>query len=194
MRTAEADILIVPGWSSSGEHHWQSRWERSLKTARRVEQADWVFPQLTAWVERIRDEITAAQRPVVLVAHSLGVIATVAALTAAAPPVVAGAFLVAPADVDHAHDWPVTEGRMFKPATGGFLPAPMAKLPCAAVLIASSTDPYCRLDRARTLAAAWGAKLVEAGDGGHINASSGHGPWPDGLLQLGAFMRSLSNQ
>ncbi|HYD14828.1 MAG TPA: alpha/beta hydrolase, partial [Hyphomicrobium sp.] len=36
MKTSDVDILIVPGWSSSGPDHWQSRWERTLKTARRV--------------------------------------------------------------------------------------------------------------------------------------------------------------
>ena len=193
MRIADVEILIIPGWSSSGPEHWQTRWERSLKTARRVEQKDWYNPSRESWVARIRAECAAAQKPVVLVAHSLGVIAAVAALTDAPAivPLVVGAFLVAPADVDNARDWPVTEGQMFNPEDSGFLPVPTAKLPCAAMLIGSATDPYCRAERARTLAAAWGAKLVEAGDNGHINAKSGHGPWPDGLLQLGSFLRSL---
>ena len=34
MKTADVDILIVPGWQDSGPDHWQSRWERSLKTAK----------------------------------------------------------------------------------------------------------------------------------------------------------------
>ena len=41
MRTSDADILMVPGWNGSGPDHWQSRWERNLKTARRIEQDDW---------------------------------------------------------------------------------------------------------------------------------------------------------
>ena len=44
MKTSEADILIVPGWLNSGPDHWQSRWERNLKTARRIEQDDWHAP------------------------------------------------------------------------------------------------------------------------------------------------------
>ena len=195
MRTADADILIVPGWSSSGEDHWQTRWERSLKTARRVEQADWYAPGRTAWVARIRHEIAASKRPVVIVAHSLGVIATVAALLDDGPgkhgPSVAGAFLVAPADADHASAWPVTEGYTLDAAQSGFSPVPREKLPCPSVLVASANDPYCRLDRAQAFAAAWGSKLLEAGDCGHINAGSGHGPWPEGLMQLGSFLRLL---
>ena len=41
MRSTDAALLIVPGWQGSGPDHWQSRWERSLSTARRVQQADW---------------------------------------------------------------------------------------------------------------------------------------------------------
>ena len=46
MKTSEADILIIPGWSSSGPDHWQTRWEKNLKTARRVEQVVDVFGHL----------------------------------------------------------------------------------------------------------------------------------------------------
>jgi len=192
MKTADADILIVPGWSSSGEDHWQTRWERALKTARRVEQADWFNPQREEWVARIQAEIDAAQRPVVVVAHSLGVVATVTALLAQAQPKVAGAFLVAPADVERAGAWPVTQGFTFDPAATGFARMPKAKLPVPSAVVASADDPYCGLDRARELAEIWGAHFHEAGPAGHINAASGHGPWPEGLMQLGWFLRKLS--
>ena len=68
---------------------------------------------------------------------------------------------------------------------------PGTPLGIPAALVASSNDPYCSLDRARQLAAAWGAQFIEAGDAGHINANSGHGPWPEGLLHLGGFMKQL---
>ena len=47
-------------------------------------------------------------------------------------------------------------------------------------LVASSNDPYATLEHSADLAAAWGSKFVEAGAAGHINAESGHGPWPGG--------------
>lgn len=191
MKTSEADILIVPGWSSSGPNHWQSRWERNLPTARRVEQDDWITPHKDAWVGRLIERIAEAQRPVVLIAHSLGV-ATVAHAAAKLPPgLVAGAFLVAPADVENADTWPVTSGETFTQNGQGFDPLPGTPLGIPAALVASSNDPYCSLDRARQLAAAWGAQFIEAGDAGHINANSGHGPWPEGLLHLGGFMKQL---
>ncbi|MGF0524639.1 alpha/beta hydrolase, partial [Agrobacterium pusense] len=73
MKVSEADILIVPGYTNSCPDHWQSRWERNLSTARRVEQAEWSKPVKEDWVARRVEEGNASTRPVVLVAHSLGV-------------------------------------------------------------------------------------------------------------------------
>lgn len=192
MRTADADILIIPGWSSSGEDHWQTRWERSLKTARRVEQADWLNPVRGVWVQEIVAAIKASTRPVILVGHSLGVIAAVHALGQTEPGDVKGAFLVAPADIENANLWPPTQGAFFDTAASGFAPIPMTRLPCPSALVASTSDPYCTLERAKEFGVAWGSALSEAGDAGHINAASGHGPWPDGLMQFGWFMKTLS--
>lgn len=192
MRTSEADILIVPGWSSSGPDHWQSRWERTLKTARRVEQENWIAPDREAWVGRIIEAAVQSTRPVVLVAHSLGV-AAVAHMAQRIPKgFLSGAFLVAPADVDNAAEWPETEGLMLDGRTSGFAPLPLDPLPFPSVLVASSNDPYCRIERATELAGAWGATLVEAGEAGHINGASGHGPWPEGVLRFGAFLSGLA--
>ena len=33
--------------------------------------------------------------------------------------------------------------------------------------------------------------LADAGLSGHINAASGHGPWPEGLMRLAGFMKTL---
>lgn len=191
MKTSETDILIVPGWSSSGPDHWQSRWERNLPTARRVEQDDWINPERDAWVGRLMSHVAEAKRPVLLIAHSLGV-ATVAHAAAKLPVgLVVGAFLVAPADVDNADAWPVTRGETFTQNGRGFAPLPAQPLGFPSALIASANDPYCTLDRARQLASTWGSTLVEAGEAGHINTESGHGPWPEGLMRLGWFLKNL---
>ncbi len=191
MRTSDVDILMIPGWSCSGPEHWQSRWERNLKTARRVEQDDWFNPIRDKWVARIASAVAQATRPPVLVAHSLGVAAVAHAASKLPPGLVAGAFLVAPADVDHAQSWPETAGYTFAKDRSGFGPLPTAPLSFPATLIASANDPYCSPERARILAGNWGTTLVEAGEVGHINTASGHGPWPDGLLRFGGFLRSL---
>ncbi len=191
MKSSEVEILIVPGWSSSGPEHWQSRWEASLKTARRVEQADWFKPSRSEWIAAIAEAVEEATRPVILVAHSLGVISVVHAAGQLPEGKVAGAFLVAPADVENAGDWPVTKGQRFSEHGPDFSPIPTGPLPFASVLIASTNDPYCSLKRAQDLALDWGSVLVEAGDAGHLNVESGHGPWPEGLMRFGWFLKQL---
>ncbi|MFV0298754.1 MAG: RBBP9/YdeN family alpha/beta hydrolase, partial [Hyphomicrobiaceae bacterium] len=176
MRVRDIDILIVPGWTGSGPDHWQSRWEKNLSTARRVEQADWDCPRLADWVERIVEEVHRSTRPPVIVAHSCGVTATVAAAPRLGEKL-RGAFLVAPADLEGNGLWPATDG--------GFAPMPLAPLPFPAKVIASSNDPHCSVDRAKDFAAAWGADISVVADAGHINSASGHGPWPEGLLTFG---------
>ncbi len=81
---------------------WQSRWTRALKPAQRIEQDNWLEPERDAWVGRIIESIVASTRPVVLVAHSLGVAAVAHAGQRMPKGFLTGAFLVAPADVDNA--------------------------------------------------------------------------------------------
>jgi uncharacterized protein len=183
VKIADIDILIIPGWTNSGPDHWQTRWEAKLRTARRVEQADWDTPMLGDWVGRIIEEVAKAARPVVLVAHSCGVQAAVHAAHKLPAGMVAGAFLVGAPDPDATDIWPTKHG--------GFAPMPLVPLPFPSVLVASSNDPYCSLARAREFAATWGSTLIEAGEAGHINTASGHGPWPEGLMQFGWFLKKL---
>ena len=183
MRSSDVDILIIPGWSGSGPDHWQSRWEAKLSTARRIEQADWHKPDRAEWAANIVSAVAAAQRPVVLVAHSAGNSSVGHAAPAFPKGKVVGAFLVAPASE-----------RALRAIPG--MPADFArherrKLPFRSVLAASETDPYCTMDEAQELAGAWGAEISNAGDSGHINAASGHGPWPEGLMRFAGFLRSL---
>lgn len=193
MRTSDVDILIVPGWSDSGPNHWQSRWERTLKTARRVEQDSWTDPAADAWAGRIIESAVQSSRPVVLVAHSLGV-AAVAHMAQRVPKgFVSGAFLVAPADVEASADWPETQGFKLDGVGSGFAPLPRGPLPFPSVLVASATDPYCSLERAAEIANDWGSAFAEAGDAGHINSESGHGPWPEGVLRFGTFLQTLKD-
>ena len=96
LRISDFDILIIPGLGGSGPDHWQSRWEAKLSTARRVEQHNWDSPRLEDWTGRIIAAVEGARRPVLLLAHSLGVTAVVHAAPNLPAGVVRGAFLVAP--------------------------------------------------------------------------------------------------
>ncbi|MDY8110054.1 alpha/beta hydrolase [Fulvimarina sp. 2208YS6-2-32] len=183
MRIAEADILIVPGYKGSPDDHWQTRWERKLSTARRVRQAEWTKPVREDWSAEIAAAVNQATKPVILVAHSLGVAAAVLAIPAFER-TVAGAFFVAPPDVEN----PAIRPRHLMT----FGPYPRDPLPFPSVVVASRNDDFSSFEKAEDVAGAWGSLFIDAGDVGHINAESGHGPWPEGLLTFGKFMSGLS--
>lgn len=188
MKAADCDILIIPGWAGSDEDHWQSRWRAKLSTAQLVEQDDWHKPHLAAWSERLLTAATGKTRPQVLVAHSIGclVVAHAAQQLAAAttaPGNIAGAWLVAPPSEKSVQAIPGVD-----PA---FTPFPREKLPFPTVVVSASDDPYCPQDEARALAESWGARFLDAGESGHLNSASGHGPWPDGIMRFATFLRDL---
>jgi predicted alpha/beta hydrolase family esterase len=183
MKTSDADILIVPGLGGSEPGHWQSRWAAKLPTARIVAQDDFDRPGLDAWRERLIEAISRAERPVVLVAHSLGVLAVAHAAPRLRDLGVKGALLVAP---------PAPKTIAALPSVDpGFAAPPLEPLPFPSLVIASRDDPYAPYAESERLAAALGAELADAGNSGHINADSGHGPWPEGLMRFAAFMKNL---
>jgi hypothetical protein len=174
-------VLVLPGYGDSGSEHWQTRWERRYGYAR-VVQDDWERPELGAWKRRLGEAIGRGDGPVVLVAHSLAC-ALVAHLAGdALASRVAGALLVAPADVD--------EVVHLLPEIASFVPMPMTPFPFPAVVVTSATDPYVEPVRARAFARAWGARLVELRDAGHLNAESNLGDWPAGHELLGELVRA----
>lgn len=170
-------VLVLPGLGNSGPDHWQSWLEGRLPALTRVDLGDWDAPEPDRWVERLNAAIHAAPGPVVLVAHSLACI-LVARWAAANGPAdkVAAALLVAPPDVESPQTVPAEACR--------FAPVPTDPLPFPTVVVGSRSDPYCTAARACGFAALWGADFIDAGDAGHINSASGHGPWPMGETLL----------
>lgn len=163
-----ASVLIVPGLRGSGEAHWQSWLHAQLPGSQRVEQADNITPDLTAWSDRLGAAIDAAREPVWIVAHSFGTLASLHA-SVGREERIAGLLLVAPADPD-------------KFGVRERLPTQMLDIP--AILVASSNDPWMTLDKARGLARQLGLSFLNLGAVGHVNTDSGHGPWPQGLALL----------
>lgn len=183
MKIAEADILIAPGLGSSGPEHWQRRWGDRMGTARIIEQDDWDAPLLTDWVDRIHQEIMLATRPVVLIGHSLACSAIVhTAQLRLKDTKVRGAFLVSPPDLER-DDMPEE--------IHAFRNVPTDPLPFPSMVVGSVSDPYASHERLQGFAADWGSAFQSAGDAGHINVASGHGPWPEGLLMFAELMKRL---
>lgn len=174
--------IIVPGWKNSGPEHWQSRWASILPHAVRVEQRDWENPSPSEWISTLAAQVDQARSPVLLIAHSLGCLIS-ASLPVPLRAKVAGALLVAPADVE----------RLDAPAClRAFAPISRQSLPFQSVVVASDDDPYCRLERARAFAQDWGSRVVVLSGAGHINADSGLADWPQGLKIFGALRRRAS--
>jgi predicted alpha/beta hydrolase family esterase len=161
----------------------------TILKAERVEQADWNQPDPENWQDGLRGGLDRLQanhpgKAAVIVAHSLGCILAVRWVLAnpeQARKALRGLLLVAPADVDSPDHTP-NEVRTFAPI-------PTTELPVPALVVASTSDPYCPYGRAASLATAWGASLCNIGDAGHINVEAGFGPWPLGM----ALLRRLSS-
>lgn len=177
-QTTDVRYLIVPGWQGSCAKHWQSHWQQVLPESARVEQDDWLLPERQAWIAQLESQISADQRPVVLIAHSLGCVTVAhwaAQASAAVLARVRGALLVAPADVER-QDCPA--------ALLNFAPMPTQRLPFPSVLVGSSNDHAADAQRALLFAQQWGSAAIILPQAGHINVQSGHHRWEQGFTWL----------
>ena len=173
-------ILTLPGWQGSGPAHWQSRWE-DLYGYQRVQQHDWQRPLRGDWTARLEEVVLDSPAPVVLVAHSLGCVLTAWwAAHSQHSHRVRAALLVAPGDVDREN---------LQLPLRGWAPLARQPLPFPALLVASRNDPFCSFERAQEMAGHWGARCVDAGAGGHLNADSGLGDWPQGQTWLHSLLK-----
>lgn len=180
MKARDAEILIVTGPADEDGDIWTARWERNIASARRVREADGAGKGPSPR-HSLKQAVESATRPVVLVAHDVGVLAVAHAVSDLPEGRVKGAFLVGMPDADDPEQHSAQ-------ALG---PIPRAPLPFPALLVASRTDPYCPYDKAEDIAYAWGAQIIDAGDAGHLDAASGRGPWPEGLMTFTRFLGRL---
>ncbi len=177
------NVLILPGWQSSGPDHWQSRWER-LHGYQRVDQHDWMTPRRGDWMARLEEVVLGCDGPVILVAHSLGCMLTAAwAAHSQNTHRVQAALLVAPGD---------PEQDSLHSVLPSWSPVSRLPLPFASVLVGSRNDPYCDFERAQAFASAWGSRFVDLGDAGHINAESGLADWPGGQDLLRSLLAATT--
>ena len=128
-----------------------------------------------AWVALLDNSLRAIEGPVVLVAHSAGVMIVVH-WAQRHRRAIRGALLAAPPDFE----LPLPEGYPTQNVLreNGWLPTPLAPLPFPSIVAASTNDPLGRFDRVAMLAQAWESRLVDVGAVGHLNPAAGYGEWP----------------
>jgi len=179
----DCDVLTLSGLWNSGPQHWQTHWERKHPAWQRVAHRDYNAPERDEWVDELDAAIATSEGTPVLVAHSLACVLVAQWAKSDSPLRIAGAFLVAPSDIEAA-SYPVP--------VNGFAPMPLEKLPFPSIVVASSDDPYVSIERARQFASAWGSKFVEIGPAGHINGDSGYGAWAEGEKMLADFCAEVA--
>jgi uncharacterized protein len=178
-------LLIAPGHGNSGPGHWQSMLERAHPNAVRVKQTIWNAPTRRLWTAALDRTVRSVAAPTILVGHSAGVSTIVQwAARYPSPAHVVGALLVAPPDMENSLPG-------FPPPwvlrLAGWAPIPRRKMPWKTLVVASESDPFCAIGRARDFAQAWGAEFRNIGRAGHINTAAGYGQWPE----LQALLREL---
>lgn len=170
----KVSVLIAPGFGNSGEGHWQSLWEVSNPSFKRVQQRDWENPVCEEWVDALEKAIEEAGSEVIIVAHSLACL-VVAHWASKKHHSIKGALLVAP---------PQASGDAFPKSALGFENTPLLPFDFPSIVVASTNDEYVSIEYARHLAQAWGSEFVNIGDRGHINTQSALGFWDEGFALL----------
>lgn len=175
--------INVPGLGGSGEHHWQTFWEKAYPEIGRVEQEDWDHPVCTIWVDQLCKTITdSGSKPVVLIGHSLGCATIVHAAAQHKLNGVAAAFLVAMPDVERAD---------FPKECIGFSPMPQLKLPFPSVMIASENDPYISSAELKKWTGVLGGDFISVGEREHIGTAAKLEYWEEGQGLFEDFVGSL---
>ncbi|GGN58376.1 hypothetical protein GCM10011579_021640 [Streptomyces albiflavescens] len=177
--TAEPTVVIVPGLRDHVADHWQTLLAEQLAEAGRAVRT--VPPvtgerlSLDVQVGNLAAALAALDGPVLLVAHSAGVITTVHWAQRHRADV-RGALLATPPDFET----PLPDGypTPAELADHGWTPVPRAPLAFPSLLAASADDPLGAPERVAELARSWGSRLVELGAVGHLNPASGYGEWP----------------
>jgi hypothetical protein len=186
---SEPTVLIVPGLRDHVAEHWQTLLEAKLRAAGRPVAA--VPPMgrgdldCEVRVDAIEHAANAIDAPVVIVAHSGGAIMVAHWAQHSRRPI-RGALLAVPPDFET--PMPAGYPTVAELDAAGWLPVPRKALPFPSIVVASRNDPLARFERVEELARAWGSRLADLGDVGHLNPASGYGEWP----RADEFIRELA--
>nr|WP_242487827.1 alpha/beta hydrolase [Pseudomonas sp. TH31] len=175
MQTA-ATVLIVPGLREHVAEHWQTLLEARLSKVRSVPPLETDKLDCAARVRAIQHELEQIEGPVILVAHSAGVL-MVAHWAASHGHPIKGALLAAPPDLDAS--WPQGYPTPESLRANGWDPLPKGALPFRSIVAGSTNDHLASLDAVARLVRGWGSELLNLGEVGHLNPASGYGQWSE---------------
>src|SRR5215217_1693049 len=99
-------LLIVPGLGDSTTGHWQDNWLQQFPNTKKVVQNNWNQPQLQDWLRNLDATVKSIETPIIIVAHSLAVSLVAHWSQQNDTSKIAGALLVAPADVESSEHTP----------------------------------------------------------------------------------------
>jgi hypothetical protein len=167
-------IVLVPGLRGRTPDHWQERMAAELPNTRHLPTPGRDSYDLDERTSALQREIDAAPAPVVLVAHSAGVLVTLHWAQRYGTPV-AGALLATPPDLRE--PLPVEYPSVARLSAAGWLPVPGDRLPFPSIVAASRNDSLGDFETVSGLAETWGSHLVDLGHVGHLNPASGFGDW-----------------
>ena len=173
----EPTVVLVPGLRGHVEDHWQTRLAATLPNARIVPALGRTTASLLARVILLDRIVEDVEGPVVIVAHSAGVLVTVHWAGLYRGSKVVGALLATPPDLAAELSPAYPSIRQLR--DHGWLPIPHRPLPFPSILAASSDDPLGSPVRVAALARAWGSRWHPLGPVGHLNPASGFGDWPE---------------
>ena len=141
-------ILMVPGLRDHVENHWQTILANKLDNARIVPPIEHDKLSREARVAALDKALSEIDGPVIIVAHSAGVMITVHWAQSHHRPI-HGALLAAPADLGT----PLPAGYPTRDVLeeNGWLPLPRNHLPFPSIVAASIDDPLGRFDRISAL-------------------------------------------
>jgi predicted alpha/beta hydrolase family esterase len=169
-------FLIIPGLREHVADHWQTLLAAKLPHVHSVPPLETDKLSCAARVEAIQQALDAIDGPVILVAHSAGVM-MVAHWAQKYSRKIKAALLATPADVESPFPagYPTTEVL----EANGWLPIPRQPLAFPSILAASRNDPLARFERLEQLASDWHSELLDLGEVGHLNPAAGFGEWPE---------------
>jgi predicted alpha/beta hydrolase family esterase len=182
----EPTVVLVPGLRGPVEDHWQTRLAATLPNARMLPPLGRTEPSLDARVAQLVHVVSEVEGPVVLVAHSAGVLVTVHWAVWYRGSSVAGALLATPPTL--ADELPPEYPSIRELRSHGWLPIPRLPLPFPSIVAASSDDPLGNPVRLRALARAWGSRWHQLGAVGHLNPASGFGEWEQAPELIGELV------